>query len=233
MSYSLPKKKREPFYSKFIHLADEFNLNPQELTQMLLNYQDKYQNAVEHLSKQSNNFSKEIVDDRSLSEYMYDLCEGWIVEDILSYALNSELKKIGKYKLTLQGNEITNQGRKIFFTSKKVSSKADIEIQSENKSLKVELQFTNKERRSYDIKETKIRQAKKEKGLIVVYSLPIKKAFIIDTETDLQYGQALYNAEWGGKLSYNFKTENINKFLGFKNIKEIARTIVDKMEIKC
>lgn len=220
------QKQRIAFTLKFKSLASSFNLNPQSLQKFLHEYELKYVKAVKEL--QNTNFGYGLTDNRKVHEYLYDLCEGWIMEDLICLKLKQSLSQ-NNISVRMNGCEITDKGRQILTT--KISSRSDLVIKSPTRSQKLEIQFANKDRDSYDIKETKIKEAQKEQALIFIFSLPLEKGFIIDplSPSQMQASKLISNQGWGGKLSYKFYKDDISHLGGFISLEQLSEKLKAKL----
>ena len=222
------QKQRTPFSHKFKHLATDFNLDSKKLHRFLQKYEIKYVKAVKEMESKKHDFNFGLSDNRTTREYIYDLCEGWIMEDILALVLKRELKDQNpNINLELNGCEVSEEGREIYWSNLKVSSQADLIIKSGAKKIKVEVQFANNDLKVYNIKETKVHQAKKDKALILVFSLALKKCFFINPNNpkDLEKGSLIRNEAWGGKETYAFKKEVISSQMGFLSLQRFAQIL--------
>jgi hypothetical protein len=219
------QKQRIAFTLKFKNLSQTFQINSQSLNSFLKNYEQKYIQAVKDL--QSTNFSYGLTDTRKVHEYLYDLCEGWIMEDLICWKLKNLSQ--GSYSVKMNGCEISESGRKIL--TNKISSKSDLLIKGNKRTQKLEIQFANKDRNTYDIKETKIKEAQKEQALVFVYSLPLEKGFLIDplSPAQMQASSLINNQGWGGKLSYQFYKEDIQKIGGFISLEELSQKLKERV----
>lgn len=217
-------KIRSTFKEKAQVLSNALNLEFTLVSKLCESYQSKLNRVLQE--ENLCNYTESLRDKRTTKEYLYDLFDGWLVEDLLTFKLGQELKQIDKdYRLLLQGCEMGLEGRNVFFSSKMISSKSDLEIALRNKKIKIELQFANQDRQSYDIKETKMRQLRKEQAFILIYSLDKKQGFILDTQKDRNLGKMQPNPRWGGKMSFNFSKETISRHIGFEDLKGLANKI--------
>ena len=205
----------------FSHILEENNLN-----YILKKCQDAYESSLVEFNQQE--FRKTMKDIRTNDEYLYDLHEGWMMEDILTTKM---AKILLKKDIILQqnGSEITEEGRKI--SHGKITSKSDLVICKGNKKLHMEIQFSNKERVFYDIKETKIKNAKKENGLIFTFCLPLGEGFIADPKSDsFSFFQKTNNIGWGGKKSFRISHSDIHNIGGFMNLEKFCEIIWKKLK---
>lgn len=221
------QKLRIPFTKKFQSLSDVFKINPKSLNDFLKGYEQQYINSATEM--QNEKFSYNLRDNRTVSEYLYDLCEGWIMEDLLAWKIQQLLSLKGNYQVKMNGCEVTATGRKII--TSKITSKSDLVIMG-NQEQKLEIQFANRDRDTYDIKETKIKEARREKALIFVYSLPLTKGFLIDplSPSHMNVSQLESNAGWGGKQAYKFHKRDIVHLGGFISLENLVEQLI--VEIK-
>lgn len=222
----MEQKQRQPFSEKFSHVAPQFQIDSDKLQKFLVGYEEKYHKALQEIKEGT--FTTNLMDHRSTAEYLYDLCEGWLMEDLISFQIK-ELSK-GLFSVKLNGCEVSDKGRNV--RTAKISAKSDLVIKGPGRTQKLEIQFNNKLRKFYDIKETKIRQAQKEQSLIFVYSLPQGSGFLLDplSPMHLQSGQLRSNPGWGGKMAYRFAQESINSLGGFMPLSELVRLIHERVK---
>lgn len=224
----MSQKTRTAFTSKFQSLSNTFEIQPKSLNEFLRGYEQQYIKAVKEM--QNEKFAFSLRDNRSVQEYMYDLCEGWIMEDLISWKLQQLLKEQGDYKVEMNGCEVTASGRQI--STSKITSKSDLIISSKHKSLKLEIQFANNDRDFYNIKETKIKQACREKALIFVYSLPLAKGFLVDclSPVHMKIARLESNPAWGGKQAYRFFKRDLGALGGFISLNELTQKVIEEVK---
>lgn len=220
-------KQRIAFSSKFKNLSQVFQIQPSSLSDFLKGYELQYQSAVKEM--QDEKFSFNLRDNRTVSEYLYDLCEGWIMEDLIAWKIQQLLSEKGNYQVKLNGCEVSQSGRKIITT--KINSKSDLVVVG-NTEQKLEIQFANADRSSYDIKENKVKQAKKEKALIFVYSLPLSQGFLVDalSPVHMRVAQLISNPGWGGKQAYRFSKQDIPSLGGFISVQELVDKLIEEVK---
>lgn len=149
-------------------------------------------------------------DNRKPEEYIYDVVEGWFLEDIVARWIGFYLKNqfpTGKLFLEFSGKD---RDRQFVFYKKKggeTSTEPDFTIRSSRGSFFVEFQNSRQGRRSlYDIKEPKrYRLLKLVKGggdgVLLFSLLPSEEAFFLIPGKHLLNLERRNNPKWGSKLT--------------------------------
>lgn len=114
-------------------------------------------------------------DDRTPAEYGEDLVLAWLKEDLCFFAL----EEMG-FKVSLQGVDRERE----FLKAKEVKSNADLLIELNGISRKVELMYDAnmfwKKKNACDLRGDKFNKIKEEKGIILGISIADREAFCLD-----------------------------------------------------
>lgn len=164
---------RKPFEDKYSAIASEWNVNPSLVNYIIRRYTKELEKNLSRLSKgEKVTLPRYFADKRTDAEYIYDLIDGWIVEDFICDAwLKDRLEKVERgVKIKHMG---TNRDREVHFNGqRKITTKPDFVYQlPSGREVKVELQMARKLRSSYDMKESKVQRAIKDGSVIYLWIL--------------------------------------------------------------
>ena len=205
--------KRMPFEEKYFNLAERWRIDPSLVNYIIRLYTKKLEKALSLLSEGRRiTLPRYFADRRTDAEYIYDLIDGWLVEDIICDAwLKSRLEQVEpKIKIKHMG---TNRDREIQFDSpSRITTKPDFIYQLPNgKEIKIELQMARELRNSYDMKEGKIRRAIKDGNVIYLWILLPSDEYFLLTPTIFEHREPAPNPRWGGKKVYTVSTNEVKK----------------------
>ncbi len=191
-----------------------------KVQKIVTSYKEKLEEALKELNelRETRSFSPYMRDRRTPEEYIRDIIEGWLVEDlILQVWLTERLKELfpkkeyPNFKIVSTG---ADANRKIRFTAKSirqnVTTEADFELEIQGKTKFIELQFSRKERGSYDMKEGKVKRAAKNNSLFLWYIQPSDTYFFVDPNWLMNNKEPKVNFLWGGKMTYEAKIEELD-----------------------
>lgn len=193
---------RMPFEEKYSTLPERWNVNQTLVTYYLRYYSKRLEEELRRLNQLDKiDLPEYFADRRTDPEYIYDLIEGWLLEDLVVFAwLESRLKEVNP------GISIehfgTDRNRKVQFKDpSKISSKADFVCElPDGRRTKIELQVSREYRESYDVKENKIKRALREGGVLFLWViLPMDKYFFL-LPSIFESKPAVENPYWDGKL---------------------------------
>lgn len=157
---------------------------------------------------------------RSPKKFVEDLVTSWFVEDLIGEWLRQKIKEIDPEAIVRGAG--TDKERRIIpgQRPKGVTTKSDFEvIFSDGTERRVEVQYSNEDRDSYDIKDSKVRRALKEGTLFVFVILPKDKYFTLTPQEVVRGREPYPNPRWGGKPCYNIPKREVV----YKDMKEPLR----------
>lgn len=186
-------------FAKFWELGKRWKIKEGTINELV----EKYKRVLEETPPdiEINNW---IRNRRGPKKFVEDLINSWFVEDLVGEWLRQKIRE-KDHKANVKGAG-TDKERKIIPGQRpsKVTTKSDFEvIFSDGTKKSVEVQYSNEDRDSYDIKDSKVRRALKTNTIFVFVIRPIDKYFIL-TPQEIKKGREPYpNPRWGGKPCYN------------------------------
>lgn len=204
---------RIAFKDKYSSLAKKWQINDNELNDIIKKYTKQFADELDLLKTKKLELSRYYKDIRTDGEYLYDLIDGWLIEDIIRDAwLYPRVKKINcEIEIIHTGSDKDRVVQKSDPT--KISTFPDFILKiNAKKETRIEFQMARAERNSegYDIKKTKFIRATKENNLFLWVIIPINKYFIV-SPLDLKEIKPIRNDKWGGKLVYNISSAMVDK----------------------
>jgi len=143
-------------------------------------------------------------DRRTDEDYIYDLIDGWLMEDIICDAwLRERLMAIDKTITVVHMG--TNRDRTLQkYNPRNITTEPDFLYKTtKGKEIKIELQMARKPRKEgYDMKDTKVKRALENGHIFLWVIVPNDKFFVVEPNKDLQGVVPMTNPLWGGKLVY-------------------------------
>jgi hypothetical protein len=170
----------------------------------------RYKEILEKANKQTLEIDDWIRDRRSPEKFVGDLLDAWITEDL-------ELEWIGKKfeevdpKCVVKGSgsdkdRVIQMGQR----PKRVTTHPDFHVDlSDGRHTTIEFQFSNKDRSTYDIKDSKVDRADKQETSFVFLVKPSRKYFVLTPQEVKKFGVLRPNPLWGGKPCYNIPKEKL------------------------
>lgn len=223
--------KRIPFEEKYSYLAKRWRVDPSLVNYIIRLYTKKMEKSLSLLSKgRKITLPRYFADRRTDAEYIYDLIDGWIVEDIICDAwLKTRLERIEpKIKIKLMG---TNRDREIQFDSpRRITTKPDFVYQlPSGREVKIELQMARGLRNSYDMKESKIKRAIKDGSVIYLWILLPSDEYFLLSPAIFEHREPLPNPRWGGKKVYTISIDEVKemKWGIYPMLEEIPSTLYE------
>lgn len=193
---------RRPFEEKYSELPERWAVDEHLVSEII----SRYSQELMVLLKEQKKFRLPgyFADRRSDEEYLYDLLDGWLIEDIVYVAwLEPRLKSIEpEVKVNYAG---ANHDRKVRFDAfGEITTEPDFVCKfPEGSEVKVELQMARKPRSSYDMKKSKIERATKAGNIVYLWVLlPTDEYFLLDPGIFVGR-EATPNPSWGGKEVYS------------------------------
>lgn len=212
---------RKNFIDKYERLSIDWNIDEQMVYYIIRRYEKLLLNEIEKLKSGNLKLPKYFKDIRTDDEYIYDIIDGWLIEDIIcdAWFRNRILKSLPNAEIKIMG---TNRDRIIqTYDSSKISTKPDFIFSNGLEDIRIELQMARKELPyGYDMKETKVQRAINENNLFLWIIIPSNSFFIIDPNKDLKGIIPKPNPYWGNKLVYHFDISLIKTFGGSYFLKD-------------
>lgn len=206
---------RDSFSKKYAQIASLWNIDNDLLFYIIRRYEKLYIQEIEKLKTEGMNLPKYFKDTRTDEEYIYDIMDGWLMEDVICDAwLRPILLKINpKIKIEVMG---TNRDRVIQkYNPNAITTNPDFIFSLNGKETKIELQMARKIlSNGYDMKETKVNRAIQDGVYFLWILIPTNEYFIIDTKKDIVNIIPTPNPLWGGKIVYHIGYDFISKIGG-------------------
>lgn len=222
----------EPFEEKYRELPMRWNINPDLVSYIVRRYTKKFEEELTRLDNEPLELSKYFIDNRTSEEYLYDLIDGWLVEDIVCDAwLRARI--IDRAPLVEIVHMGTNRERVVQRKDQtKITTDPDFVFESAGKKREVELQMARKLLRAgYDMKEGKVSQAIERESSFLWVLMPSSEFFVVKPDEDLVGTTPIANPAWGGKMVYRISNERIRE-LGLHLIAEpIPDEILTKLGV--
>jgi hypothetical protein len=185
----------------------------------LRRYEKLLNSELEKIKSEGFKLPKYFKDRRTDEEYVYDIIDGWAMEDLICDAwLRPRLIKANKgIEIKVMG---TNRDRVIQkISSKKITTNPDFIYNLDGKDTGIELQMARSEiKDGYDMKDTKVQRAIKNGSYFLWVIVPSDKFFIINPQEDLIKMKTQPNPAWGGKMVYHISQEFIKKNGGYSRM---------------
>ncbi len=204
--------KRTPFEDKYSNLAEKWTIDTNTVNYIIRLYAKKLEKALVQLEGKKIKLPKYFNDNRTDSEYIYDLMDGWLVEDIVCDVwLKSRLERIEpRVKIKHMG---TNRDREIQFDNpSKITTKPDfVYLLPNGREVKVELQMARDLRTSFDMKESKIKRAINDGDTLYLWVLLSSDEYFFLLPSVFEHREPLPNPRWGGKKVYSISIDEIKR----------------------
>lgn len=201
---------RRPFHEKYADLPQRWGISDEIVNYIIRRYSKKLEMELRKLKTEKIGLSRFFRDKRTDEEYVYDLIDGWLIEDIICDGwLRNRLLQIDNQITILHMG--TNRDRTLQKQHpKKITTAPDfIYRTSSGKEVSIELQMARENRDSsgYDMKESKIKRALRTKAIFLWIILQDDEFFFVDPSEDLKDVRPISNPLWGGKLVYRLSPE--------------------------
>ena len=212
---------RASFLKKYSDLSDRWNIDKDIVFYILRRYEKLLISETEKLKSESMKLPKYFKDRRTDEEYIYDIIDGWAMEDIICDAwLRPRLLKINKdIEIKVMG---TNRDRIIQkHTPSNITTNPDFIFSFKGKDVGIELQMARSElKNGYDMKDTKVQRAIKNGNYFLWVIIPNNEFFIIDPKKEMVNIKPQPNPLWGGKMVYHISQEFIKNIGGYSKMNE-------------
>lgn len=195
---------RRPFEEKYRDIPTRWKVSGDIIEYIIRRYTKKLEEELNMLSQVGFKLPKFFQDRRTDEEYVYDLIDGWLVEDIICDAwLRDRILSIDKtINITHMG---TNRDRTLQkFNPREITTEPDFVYSTTSKTrVQIELQIARKARprQGYDMKASKVNRARKSENIFLWVIIPEDSFFLLDPLTDIT-GDPRPNLLWGGKEVY-------------------------------
>ena len=204
---------RRPFEEKYAEIAKRWKISDEIVNYIIRRYTKKLAEELERLKVEDIKLPKFFRDRRTDEDYVYDLIDGWMMEDVVCDGwLRTRLLAIDdKIKITHMG---TNRDRTLQkFNPRKITTQPDFIYEAAlGKEIRIELQMARASRKEgYDMKESKVKRARKERNIFLWIIIPEDSFFIIDPDSDLDGVEPISNPLWGGKMVYRLGPAEIQE----------------------
>src|SRR3989344_2268216 len=212
---------RVSFLKKYSDLPDRWNIDKDIVFYILRRYEKLLISETEKLKSESMKLPKYFKDRRTDEEYIYDIIDGWVMEDIICDAwLRPRLLKINKdIEIKVMG---TNRDRIIQkYNPSNITTNPDFIFSFKGKDMGIELQMARSElKNGYDMKDTKVQRAIKNGNCFLWVIIPNDEFFIIDPQKEMTNIKTQPNPLWGGKMVYHISQEFIKNIGGYSKMNE-------------
>jgi hypothetical protein len=216
----LMKKNRAPFEEKYAALATDWNVSDEIVSYIVRRYTKLLEKELKTLESDEFRLPGYFRDRRSPEEYLYDLVDGWLIEDIVCDAwLRSRLQeRVPTAKVRHMG---TNRDRTIQKSQpRNISTDPDFVFLIEEQERAVELQMARALLKTgYDMKVSKVQQALKRDSCFLWVLLPTAQYFVVRPSVDLANIEPMANPAWGGKMVYRVSLEMVSE-MGLGNLRD-------------
>ncbi len=211
---------RDLFSKKYANISSLWNMDSDLVFYIIRRYEKLFIQEIEKLKTEGMQLPKFFKDRRTDEEYIYDIIDGWVMEDIICDAwLRPKLiAKNPSIEIKVMG---TNRDRVIQkYNPNAITTNPDLIFSLNGKEVKIELQMARKIlQNGYDMKETKVKRAISDGNYFLWILIPTNQYFIIDTKKEIINITPTPNPLWGGKVVYHIDYEFINKIGGLGDMK--------------
>ncbi len=212
---------RELFSEKYSSLANFWNMDNDLLYYIIRRYEKLYDIEIEKLKDEGMQLPNYFKDKRTDEEYIYDLIDGWVMEDIICDAwLRPRLLKIdSSIIIKVMG---TNRDRVIQKNNPKaISTEPDLIFSRNGVETRIELQMARKAiPGGYDMKQTKVERAIRENNYFLWVIIPANKYFIINAQKEMSNLTPIPNPFWGGKIAYHIDQNFISSIGDYSSMSD-------------
>jgi len=195
---------RRPFEKKYDDIPTRWKVSGDIVAYIIRRYSKKLEDELRMLKEESLKLPRFFRDRRTDEEYVYDLVDGWLLEDIICDAwLRDKILSIDStVEITHMG---TNRDRTLQkFNPRKITTEPDFAYLAASKQkVQIELQVAREARpkEGYDMKVSKVNRARKSGNLFLWVVMPEDSFFFLDPVSDIT-GEPRTNPLWGGKEVY-------------------------------
>lgn len=212
---------RDSFQNKYSNLSQRWNINTDLVAAILLKYEKQLLVETEKLATQRMQLPKYFKDKRTDQEYLYDIIDGWVVEDIICEAWLKPLliKRNSAIKINLNGSDSDRVVQK--YNANKITTHPDIVFSVNGKDIGIELQMARRTLADgYDMKETKVQRSITNGNYFLWIIVPDNTFYIVHPQSEMKNLKAQPNPLWGNKMVYHISQKFINDIGGYVKINE-------------
>lgn len=135
---------REPFTKKYANIATRWNIDSGIVLSILERYESLLAIELEKLKTEKMTLKDFFKDTRTVEEYIYDLIDGWVMEDIICEAwLKPRLMKVNP-SIVVQSTGTDSDRIIQKSNSQKITTLPDITFQLDDRDVNIELQMARK-----------------------------------------------------------------------------------------
>jgi len=206
---------------KYFNLWERWNIDSSIVFNILEKYDTLLSDEIKKLKNEWMKLPKYFKDRRTDEEYIYDIIDWWVIEDIICDVwLKQRLLKINdKIKVKLMGADNNRVIEK--YKPNNITTEPDIVYSINNFDVWIELQMARKVLYSgYDMKEWKVKRAIKDDSYFLWIIIPNNEFFIIRPKDDMINMKTQSNPLWGGKIVYHITKDFINSIGGYWKMNE-------------
>ena len=200
-------------FNKFREVGRRWGISEEVLSKLV----DKYKKVLEETPSHIE-IDNWIRNRRNPKKFVEDIVSSWFVEDLIGEWLRHKVtEKDPDAKITWAG---ADKEREIIPGQRpgRVTTESDFEIIfSSGARRSVEVQYSNEDRDSYDIKDSKVNRALKTDSLFIFIILPINKYFVLTPHLVIKGRKPYPNPRWGGKFCFNIPKPDI-KYRDMKDL---------------
>lgn len=204
-------KVRRPFEEKYREIPTRWRVEERIVSELVEFHEKKLSEGLLYIQSGHHMKLKFHRNRRTDEEYIYDLVDGWLVEDIIYKGwLPPRLKEaLPNVQINLTG---TDKDRVIQWENpSKITTQPDFSYSVSGESKRIELQMAREERDSFDMKESKIKRALKEGNIIYMWVVvPTDQYFLLDPKF-FRGKQPIPNPAWGGKKVFTISKSEVEE----------------------
>ncbi len=212
---------RRPFEEKYCSIHFDWNIDKDLTAYIVRRYTKKLEEELIGLQKNKIKLPKFFSDRRTDEDYVYDLIDGWLVEDIICDAwLRINLQKINsRIKIKQKGTDSDRTLQK--YNPEKITTNPDFIFSFGNIDRPIELQMAREARQKlgYDMKESKVKKSMEQNNIFLWIIIPEGKYFFINPSDYFQNKTPTVNHLWGGKMVFTISPSEVEA-IGLEKMKE-------------
>jgi hypothetical protein len=210
---------RSSFVTKYSDLASRWGIDHAAVSEILHRYDELFALTMASLSRDKMLLPKHFRDNRTDEEFIYDVMDGWALEDIICYAwLRPALLKIDPTaEIRITGTDADRVIQK--YNPYAITTKPDFMVNMQGLETTIELQMARTELADgYDMKVPKVNRALQTGSLFLWVIIPADTWFIIDPQKEMAGSEPQPNPKWGGKMVYHITQEFIARTGGYSRM---------------
>ena len=203
---------REKFSEKYSQIARLWSIEEDLVLSIISRYEKLYLQVVEDLGANRIQLPPHFKDRRTDAEYVYDIMDGWLMEDIICHAWLRPrlLKRNPNMDIKVMGSDSDRVIQK--YDARSITTLPDLIYSVDGIEKRIELQMARRIiSRGYDMKEGKVKRAIQEDNIFLWILIPTNQYFIIDSRKELTNLSPIPNPLWGGKMVYHIDYDFIAK----------------------